>query len=151
MIPGAFWNGCRGHFLGMNKKGNKLVKYFNAWYDIWYDLLILLMNNPYLHLTDNFQVMLMDWLRLHGQEVAAGWFAENWSLLENGWWMICHFEHGGPFNNNGVEGNNGCIKTFVLNQSGHKMAQTASGLVESTCAYLSHTSVMISCKPVLPS
>ena len=80
-----------------------------------YDLLILLMNNPYLHLAENLQLMCMDWLKLHGQEVAAGWFAENWPLPNHGQWMICHFENAGPFNNNGVEGNNSSIKTFVLN------------------------------------
>ena len=52
--------------------------------------------------------------------------------------MICHFGHAGPFNNNGVEGNNGSIETFDLNSSGHKSCQTATGLVASTCAYLSH-------------
>ena len=98
------------------------------------------MNNPYLHLAEDLQLMVMEWLKLHGQEVAAGWFVENWSLLENGRWMICHFKHGGPFNNNGVEGNNGGIKTFVLNQSSKKTTQTASALVANTCAYLSHMS-----------
>ena len=110
MIPGALRNGCRGHFLGANKKGNKLLKYFvkcdgtdaQGWYNIWYDLLLQLMNNSYVHLAADLQTMLMEWLKLHGQEVAAGWFAENWSHPDNGWWMICHFEHGGPFNNNDI-------------------------------------------------
>ena len=72
--------------------------------------------------------------------MAAGWFVENWSLPHNGRWIICHFERAGPFNNNGVEGHNGSIKTFVLNQSGQKTTQTAPALVASTCAYLSHKS-----------
>ena len=46
----------------MNKKGNKLLKYFQfcdgtdtqGWYVIWYDILIQVMNNPYLHLADDF-------------------------------------------------------------------------------------------------
>ena len=149
LIPSALRNGCRGHFLGANKKGNKLVKYFvdcdgttaQGWYDIWYDLLLKLSDNPYLHLADGLQDMTMKWLHLHGQEVAAGWFGENWSLPDNGRWMICHFEHAGPFNNNGVEGNNGGIKTFVLNQSGHKTTQTATALVSNTMAYLQHKSM----------
>ena len=80
----ALRNGCRGHFLGANKKGNKLVKYFvdcdgsstQEWYDIWYDLLLQLSDNPYLHLADDLQNMTMKWLQLRGQEVAAGWFGE---------------------------------------------------------------------------
>jgi len=65
MIPGALMNGCRGHFTGMNKKGKKLLKYFQAcdgndaegWFLIWYDLVIQVMNNPYLHLAEDLQAM----------------------------------------------------------------------------------------------
>ena len=72
-------NGCRGHFTGMNKKGKKLLKYFQdsydtdaeGWFNIWYDLVLQIMNNSYLHLAKDLHMMLMDWLNMHNQPAAV--------------------------------------------------------------------------------
>ena len=74
------------------------------------------MNNPYLHLANDLQHMILDWLNDDGQAVARAWFNKYWmgesEVGER--WMICHFGHGGPLNNNGTKGNNGGMKWDVL-------------------------------------
>ena len=64
------------------------------------------MNNPYLHFANEMQHMILNWLTLHGQEVAVAWFHAHWmgKVMDGGGvggrWMICHYD-------NSTEGNNG--------------------------------------------
>ena len=148
IIPKALRNGSRGHFTGIARQKRLQLKYFKAyksstaeeWYEIWYDIIFQAMNCPYLHFAEHLQHMILNWLEDHGQQEAVAWFSKLWMLPDDDRWMLCHFEHGRPFNNNGTEGNNGGFKGFTLGQAGEKTALTPTHLVANTCQYLTHKS-----------
>ena len=50
--------------------------------------------------------------------------------------MICHFGHGGPLNNNGIEGNNGGMELDVLGAAGAKSTINSWELLANTCVYM---------------
>ena len=147
-LPDVGRNICRAHLTGIARQKQSHVKHFRAhadlpphdWYDAWYDIILQAMNCPYLHIAEDVQHMIFDWLNEHGQVIAVAWFAQNWMLPDHGRWMICFFEHGGPLNNNGTEGNNGGYKTSTLGASGAKTALKPRELVANTCTFLARKS-----------
>ena len=146
VIRYALSNVCRGHLSGLARQKKLHLEYFreysgmsaSEWYDGFYDILLQAMNNPYLHLANDLQHMMLDWLNAHGQEVAVAWFHKYWmeDTGVGGRWMICHFGHCGPLNNNGTEGNNGGMKLEVLGASGAKSTIDSRELLANTCTYI---------------
>ena len=150
VIRNALCNLCRGHLTGVARQKQQHIKYFRPfrrlsaadWYEKFYDVLLLAMNNPYLHFANHLQHMILNWLTLHGQAVAVSWFHAHWmgKVMDGdgvgGRWMICHFGYCGPFNNNGTEGNNGGYKSAAQGVVGAKCALTVRELLANTCSYI---------------
>ena len=78
-IRNALSNMCRGHLTGVSRQKQLHIKYFRPyrrftaaeWYEKFYDILLLAMNNPFLHFANDLQHMILNWLNIHGQEIAV--------------------------------------------------------------------------------
>ena len=147
-FPNASKNLCRGRLRCFSRQKNIENEQFRLnsgmtaknWYKAFNDIILQAMNTPYKHLGGDLQYMIMEWFNASGQELAVAWFNKYWmcNCNDGGRWMICHFGHGGPFNNNGTESINAGIRKDLLEISaaGQKSPVHSRELLARACGYI---------------